>query len=193
MHVVKNGFSFLNVVREHRYYRDKDVVSWKWCGVSGTRTEYEAWGPCVLGGGGGRRYCGNRAGATAIFFGAGEEGGGIHCATSLCGTSFGGDSSCGERVAAGNNICVQGDLYMEVLDLELGDAREVFGEGKKPSARTQREDGEKSAFTTVFDNGLDVPGGGGRRYCGESVGAVVCIFGVDGRVGDGVVTEVGYK
>ena len=56
-----------------------------------------------------------------------------------------------------------------------------------------REDGGKSAFTTVFDNGVDVAGGGGRRYCGESVGAVVCIFGVDGRVGGGVVTEVGYE
>ena len=48
----------------------------------------------------------------------------------------------------------------------------------------------KLTFTTVFGNGVDVAGGGGRIYCGESVGAVVCIFGVDSRVGGGVVTKV---
>ena len=42
--------------------------------------------------------------------------------------------------------------------------------------------GKKSAFATVFEDGMDGAGGGGRRYCGESVGAMVCIFGVGGRV-----------
>ena len=37
---------------------------------------------------------------------------------------------------------------------------------------------------------MDGAGGGGRRYCGESVGALVCIFGVVGGVGGGVVMEV---
>ena len=77
----------------------------------------------------------------------------------------------------------------------MGGAGEVFGEGKKAPARTAvpvgvREDGKKSAFSAVFANRVGVAGGGGRRYCGESVGAVVCIFGVDGRVGGGVVTKV---
>ena len=35
---------------------------------------------------------------------------------------------------------------------------------------------------------MDGAGGGGRRYCGKSVVAVVCIFGVGGRVG---VVETG--
>ena len=53
-----------------------------------------------------------------------------------------------------------------------------------------REDGKQSAFLAVFANGVGVAGGGGRRYCGESVGALVCIFGVVGGVGGGVVMEV---
>ena len=73
------------------------------------RTECETWGLCVLGGGGGRRYYGDRAGAAVNIFRAGEEGAGVRCAAGL-GTSFGGKSSCGERVAAGTNICVQGNL-----------------------------------------------------------------------------------
>ena len=98
-----------------RYCGDKDAVSWKWCGVSGTRMEYKAWGLCVLGDGGGRRYRGDRAGATVIFFGAGEEGVGVRCSADLGGTSFGGKSSCGERVVAGKNICVLEYLFMEML------------------------------------------------------------------------------
>ena len=31
--------------------------------------------------------------------------------------------------------------------------------------------------------------GGGRRYCGESTGMVICIFGVSGRVGGGGIRE----
>ena len=41
---------------------------------------------------------------------------------------------------------------------------------------------QKLAFTTIFDGIMDGAGGGGRRYCGESVGAMVCIFGVGGRM-----------
>ena len=98
-----------------RYCGDRDALSWKCCGVSGTRTECEMWGLCVLGGGGGRRYCGDRAGATVNFFGAGEESAGVRCAAGLGGTSFGGKSSCGERVAAGTKIWVQGNLSVELL------------------------------------------------------------------------------
>ena len=88
------------------------------------------------------------------IFGAGEEGAGVRCAASLS-TSFGGKSSCGERVAAGTNICVQGVFSVEVLG-----------------------------------NEVSIAGGGGRRYCGESVGALVCIFGVIGGLEGGVVMEV---
>ena len=98
-----------------RYCRDKDTLSWKWCGVGGTRTDSEAWGLCVSDCGGGRRYCGDRAGATINFFGAGERGVGIRCSAGLGGSSFGGKSSWGERVAVGRNICVLGYFYKGVL------------------------------------------------------------------------------
>ena len=96
-------------------------------------------------------------------------------------------------MAAGKNSCVQGDLFIEVLGWELVGAREIFGEGKKAPARTAvREDGNKSAFAVVFDDRMDGAGGGGRRYCGESVGAVMCIFGGNGRVeGGGIMKERG--
>ena len=114
-----------------RYCGDRDALSWKCCGVSGTRTECETWGLCVLGGGGGRRYCGDRAGAAVNIFGAGEEGAGVRCAAGLS-TSFGGKSSCGERVAAGTNICVQGVFPVEVLGSEVsvagGGGRRYCGE-----------------------------------------------------------------
>ena len=39
---------------------------------------------------------------------------------------------------------------------------------------------------------MDGAGGGGRRYCWESTGVLVCICGV-GEVGSVVVTEVEYE
>ena len=81
----------------------------------------------------------------------------------------------------GKNICVLGYFCIGILCWELGGAGEIFEEGMKAPVRT-REDGRKLAFTTIFDGIMDGAGGGGRRYCGESVGAMVCIFGVGSRV-----------
>ena len=41
-----------------------------------------------------------------------------------------------------------------------------------------REDWGKSVFLAIFANGVGVAGGWGRRFCGESVGVLVCVFGV---------------
>ena len=91
-------------------------MSSKVCGGGGgSGTEYESWGLCMLVVEGGRRYCGEGTGATENLFGAGEEGAGVRCAAGLVGTSFGGKSSCGERVVAGKNICVLEYLFMEML------------------------------------------------------------------------------
>ena len=61
-----------------------------------------------------------------------------------------------------------------------------------PGRNLEKERRPLPAFMTVFDNGVDVAGGGGRRYCGESVGAVMCIFGGNGRVeGGGIMKERG--
>ena len=80
-------------------------MSSKVCGGGGgSGTEYESWGLCMLVVEGGRRYCGEGTGATDNLFVAGEEGAGVRCAAGLVGTSFGGKSSCGERVAAGKNM-----------------------------------------------------------------------------------------
>jgi len=93
-----------------RYCGDKDALSLKWCGGGGMRMESEAWGLYVLSGGGGRRYCRERAGATVNFFGAGERGAGLRCSAGLGGSSFGGESSWGERVAVGENLFMLGHL-----------------------------------------------------------------------------------
>ena len=91
-------------------------MSSKVCGGGGgSGTEYESWGLCMLVVEGGRRYCGEGTGATDNLFVAGEEGAGVRCAAGLVGTSFGGKSSCGERVVAGKNICVLEYLFMEML------------------------------------------------------------------------------
>ena len=60
----------------------------------------------------------------------------------------------------------------------MGGTGDLFEEGMKAPVRTQ-EDGRKLAFTPVFDGIMDVTGGGGRRYYGESVGEVVCVFVVE--------------
>ena len=71
-------------------------------------------------------------------------------------------------------MCVQVDLFMDVLGQEQSGTEEVFGEGKEAPTRTEvREDGNKSDFAMVFDNGVVVAGSGGRGYCGESVWAGV--------------------
>ena len=57
-------------------------------------------------------------------------------------------------------------------------AGKIFEERMKAPVRT-REDGRKLAFTPVFDDIMDVTGGGGRSYCGGSVGEVVCVFVVE--------------
>ena len=77
-------------------------------------------------GGGDRRYCGETAGATKNYFGMGEEGADVCCATGMGGTSFRGKSRCGERVAAGKNMCVLEYLFMGMLGWELGCAGEIF-------------------------------------------------------------------
>ena len=41
----------------------------------------------------------------------------------------------------------------------------------------------------VFDHEIDGAGGDGKRYYGERVGVVRCIFGVSGRVGGGGIRE----
>ena len=52
------------------------------------------------------------------------------------------------------------------------------------------EDGKKIEFATVFSNRMVDAGGGERRYCGESVVAVMCIFSGNCRVeGGGVIKE----
>ena len=98
-----------------RYCRDRNAMSPKVCeGGEGSGTVYESWGLCVLAGGGGRIYCEERAGETENCFGAGEEGAGVCSAAGLGVTSFGGKSSCGERVVAGKNICVPEYLFMGI-------------------------------------------------------------------------------
>ena len=91
--------------------------------------------------GGGRRYCGDRAGATINFFGAGERGAGIRCSAGLGGSSFGRKISWGERVVVGRNMFVLGYFCKGVLGWEMGGSREIFGEGVKPPARTRRGTG----------------------------------------------------
>jgi len=84
------------------YSRDKDTVSLKCCGGEDeSGVECESWCLRVLVGGGGKRYCGERAGETVIFFGTS-----VWCAAGLGGTLFGGKSSWEERVMAGKNIFV---------------------------------------------------------------------------------------
>ena len=56
-----------------------------------------------------------------------------------------------------------------------------------------REDGKKSVFAAVFDNGVVGASSWGRRYCGEREGSVTCIFGVGGRVGGGDIMKVSGK
>ena len=88
-------------------------------------------GVCVLAGGGGRRYCRERARVIDNYFSTY-----VCSAASLGGTLFGGKSSYGERVAVEKNIFMQEDVFMEVLGWDLDGAREKFGEGKKVPART---------------------------------------------------------
>ena len=95
---------------------------------------------------------GDRAGATINFFGAGERGAGIRCSAGLGGSSFGGKSSWGERVAVGRNICVLGYFYKGVLGWEMCGSREIFREGVKPPTRTRRGTGRWRKI--VFCNGF---------------------------------------
>ena len=144
-----DGRGVFSLLGWKRYFGDRNDMSSKVCeGGGGSGTEYKSGGLCALVGGDSRRYYEQRTRTTEIFFGTDEEGAGVRCAAGLGGTSFSGKSSCGERVAAGTKICVQGILSVE-----------------------------------VFAHRVGVAGGGGRRYCGESVGALVCVFGVVGEDG----------
>ena len=80
----------------------------KCCGGGESRIECKIWGLHMFIGSGDRRYCGKTARATENVFDAGKEGAGVRWVAGLGGTSFGGKISCGERMAAGKNICVLG-------------------------------------------------------------------------------------
>jgi len=56
-----------------------------------------------------------------------------------------------------------------------------------------RNDRKFSDFARFFSHEMGGACGGGRRYCGERVGAMRCIFGVGGRVEDGGVREEKWK
>ena len=120
-----------------RYCVDKDVLCLKCYRGGESRMECEAWGLFMFIGGSSRIYCGEKAGKTENFFGAGKEVAGVCCATGLGDTSFRGKSSCGERGAAGKNMCMLGYFYMGILGWELIGAEEIFVEEMKAPVRTQ--------------------------------------------------------
>ena len=133
------GRRFFSTLGGKRYCWDKDAVSSNdYGGVRGSGTKCETWGLYALVGGGGRRYCGERAGATVKLFGVGKEGAGVWCGDGLGVTLFGGKRSWGKRVVAGKNICVLRDLFTRVLGQEVGGVGEIFIEGMEASTRTER-------------------------------------------------------
>ena len=137
---------------------------------------------------GGKRYCGDRDALSWKCCGA--IGTRTECGTwGLCVLGGGGGRRyCGDRAGAAVNIFGAGE--------EGAGVRCAAGLGTSFGGKSSC--GERVAAGTkicvqgnlsveVFARGVGVAGGGGRRYCGESVGALVCVFGVVIGVRDGVV------